>query len=207
MADAHCEKRDAKPPVAGDAPMDALAQAAHAATSRGLPPVHLWNPPYCGDIGLAITKDGAWWRHGSRITRMPLVRLFSTILRKDEDGRHYLVTPVEKVDVTVEVAPFLAVRVDRMEEAGGARLRFTTNLGDVTEIGPDRPLRVETDPETLEPTPFVLVRGRLEALLTRPVYYELVDMAEEREADGEPVLGVESGGVFFPLGPPGAHLT
>ena len=166
-----------------------------------MPPVHLWNPTHCGDIRMEIHRDGSWWHEGSRIGRQRLVKLFSRILRKDDDGEIYLVTPYEKVIVRVEDAPFLAVRVDRAGEPGRDQvLAFTTNLGDVTLAGPDAALRVETDPETQEPAPYVLVRDRLEAKLTRPVFYELADMAIP--SDGDPdVLGVWSQGVFFEIGP------
>lgn len=166
-----------------------------------LPPVHLWNPEGCGDIGMEIRADGSWWHEGGRITRERLVKLFSRILRKDEDGATYLVTPHEKVLVHVEDAPFLAVRVDRTGEPGpDQQLTFTTNLDYETTAGPDAPIRIETDPETGAPAPYVLVRGRLEAKLTRPVFYELAELAVPA-ADGTNRLGVWSRGVFFPLGP------
>ena len=172
--------------------------------ARGLPPVHLWNPPNCGDIDIRIARDGRWFHEGSPIGREALVRLFSTVLRRDPDGV-YLVTPGEKLRITVEDAPFTAVRVDRV---GGA-LRFLTNLGDEVEAGPDHPIRVETDAATGEPAPYVNVRGGLEARLSRPVFYELVEMAELRPtepADGMFVesLCVESLGAWFPLGPASA---
>ncbi|MDG1826456.1 MAG: DUF1285 domain-containing protein [Henriciella sp.] len=166
-----------------------------------LPPVHLWNPEHCGDIQMEIRRDGSWWHEGTRIGRERLVKLFSRILRKDPDGEIYLVTPYEKVIVHVEDAPFLAVRVDRVGEPGPDQvLVFKTNLDDVTMAGPDAPLRVETDPETLEPAPYVLVRGGLEAKLTRPVFYELANIAVAHEGSvGK--LGVWSNGVFYELGP------
>ena len=166
-----------------------------------LPPVHLWNPERSADINMEIRADGSWWHEGDPINRERLVKLFSRILRKDEDGSVWLVTPYEKVIVHVADAPFLAVRVERAGEAGPQQtLAFVTNLGDVTLAGPDAPLRVETDPETGEPSPYVLVRGQLEANLARPVFYELANMAEPAP-DGSDMLGVWSQGVFFPLGP------
>lgn len=166
-----------------------------------LPPVHLWNPEKCGDIGMEIRADGSWWHDGGRINRERLVKLFSRILRKDEDGSTWLVTPYEKVLVHVEDAPFLAVRVDRSGKPGLDQvLTFATNLGYETTAGPQAPIRVETDAETGEPAPYVLVRGRLEAKLTRPAFYELVELAVPAE-DGTNRLGVWSQGVFFPLGP------
>ncbi len=171
-----------------------------AAEGRKLPPVHLWNPEHCGDIGMEIRADGSWWHDGTRIGREKLVRLFSTILRKDEDGETYLVTPHEKVIVRIEDAPFLAVRVDRVEKEGFPALLFTTNLGDAVVAGPEAPLRVETDPDTLEPSPYVLIRGRLEAKLTRPVFYELAGFARP-DPDAPDKLGVWSMGEFFEIGP------
>ncbi|WP_290931602.1 DUF1285 domain-containing protein [Hyphomonas sp.] len=165
-----------------------------------LPPVHLWNPEHSADIGMEIHADGSWWHDGSRINRERLVKLFSRILRKDEDGQTWLVTPYEKVIVKVEDAPFLAVRVDRVGEPGRDQtLAFLTNLDDIPLAGPDAPIRVETDPETGEPAPYVLVRGQLEAKLTRPVFYELVDLAEPSPDDPD-ILGVWSQGAFFPIG-------
>ncbi len=185
-------------------PVISLEQVLKTITPQGedgkLPPVHLWNPTDCGDIRMEIRKDGSWWHEGTRIGRQRLVKLFSRILRKDDDGEIYLVTPYEKVIVRVEDSPFLAVRVDRAGVVGRDQvLAFTTNLGDVTLAGPDTALRVEVQPETREPAPYVLVRGRLEAKLTRPVFYELADMAVECE-DRPGLLGVWSQGVFFELG-------
>ncbi|MEQ9505182.1 MAG: DUF1285 domain-containing protein [Hyphomonas sp.] len=169
--------------------------------SGPLPPVHQWNPQNVTDIGMEIRADGSWWHEGSRITRERMVRLFSRILRKDEDGLTYLVTPYEKVIVHVEDAPFLAVRVDRAGEPGpNQALTFTTNLDYATTAGPDAPIRVETDVATGEPAPYVLVRGRLEAKLTRPAFYDLVELAVPA-TDGTDRLGVWSQGIFFPLGP------
>ena len=172
------------------------------APGRGLPPVHLWNPAHCGDIDIVIKRDGLWFHEGTPIGREALVRLFSTVLRKDPDGFH-LVTPVEKMTITVEDAPFIAVRVDRVGEA----LRFVTNVGDVVEAGPDNAIRVEVDPATGEPRPYLHVRRGLEALIRRPVFYELVEMAEERDTPEGPRLGVRSNGAWFPVGPARAHAA
>ena len=174
-----------------------VEQAAKAqAPGRGPPPVHLWHPSHCGEIDIRIRRDGSWLHEGAPIGREALVRLFSTILRLDPDGYH-LVTPGEKLRIVVEDAPFQAVRVDRE----GGVLRFTTNVGDTVEAGPGDAIRVETDPATGEPAPYVHVRRGLEARLSRPVFYELVDMAETRAGPAGPELGVESQGVWFPLGP------
>ena len=176
--------------------------AAVQESDRGLPPVHLWKPPHCGDIDLVIRRDGTWVHEGSPIGREALVRLFSSVLRKDFDGFH-LVTPVEKLRLTVEDAPFLAVRVDRV----GDILRFLTNVGDEVEAGPEHAIRVTVDPESGEPRPYLHVRRGLEALIRRPVFYELVEMATERDTPQGPTLGVTSNGAWFPIGPARAHLA
>lgn len=170
--------------------LDDLEKAAQP--KRGPPPVHLWNPAHTGEIDIVIRRDGSWTHEGGVIGREALVRLFSTILRKDDDGI-FLVTPVEKLRITVEDAPFLAVRVDRAGEA----LKFTTNVGDEVEAGPENPIRIE-EGEGGEPRPYVHVRRGLEALIARPVFYELVEMAQERDG----VLGVASNGAWFPIGRP-----
>ena len=174
-----------------------LAQENIDGTVEGkrLPPVHEWDPENCGEMDMVIKSDGTWWHEGSRITRPNLVNLFGTILRKDGDD-YFLVTPAEKIQIRVERAPFLATRVDREGEGEAQSLFFTINNGDTVEAGPQRPIRVDTDPKTQEPSPFILVRDRLEALINRPTFYELVDLAVER--DGQ--LGVWSQGRFFPLG-------
>ncbi|HEY2706698.1 MAG TPA: DUF1285 domain-containing protein [Caulobacteraceae bacterium] len=185
---------------AGTSGLERVTAAAKQAPGRGLPPVHLWNPAHCGEIDIVIKRSGLWFHEGTPIGREALVRLFSTVLRKDPDGI-YLVTPVEKMKITVEDAPFVAVRVDRE----GAALRFLTNVGDVVEAGPENQIRVEMDPETGEPSPYLHVRRGLEALIARPVFYELVEMSEERETDDGPQLGVTSNGAWFPVGPPKVH--
>lgn len=176
-------------------PMQSLLDAAREA-GEGLPPVEKWHPEYCGEMDMVIKRDGSWWHEGTRITRDRLVRLFSTILRKDDDGIHYLVTPVEKIGIEVEVAPFIATRVDIVGEGEDQSLVFTTNMGDLAEAGPEHPVTVHVDAETGEPTPLVRVRGRLDALMARPVFYELAEVAVERDG----VMGVWSGGEFYPLG-------
>ncbi len=177
-----------------------IAAAKAQAPGRGLPPVHLWNPAHCGEIDIVIRKDGLWFHEGSPIGREALVRLFSTVLRKDPDGFH-LVTPVEKMKITVEDAPFIATRVDREGQA----LKFLTNVGDEVEAGPENEIRIEMDEATGEPRPYLHVRRGLDALIARPVFYELVEMAQERETPEGPRLGVESNGAWFPVGPAGAH--
>ena len=174
-------------------------------TEDGQRPVDKWNPDYCGEMDMIIKADGSWWHEGSRITRRGLVDLFASILRKDEDGETYLVTPVEKIKIKVERGHFVAVRVDVEGEGEAQRVFFTTNLDDVIEAGEETPIRVETDSKTLEPSPFVTVRGRLEASLNRPVFYELVENAVERDTPDGKQLGIWADGQFFPLGPAGAH--
>jgi hypothetical protein len=172
-----------------------IETARKQAPGRGLPPVHLWRPDHCGEIDIVIRRDGSWIHEGAPIGREAMVRLFSTILRKDPDGFH-LVTPVEKLRITVEDAPFIATRVDRR----GDTLSFLTNVGDEVQAGPGNAIRVEIDPATGEPRPYLHVRRGLEALISRPVFYELVDMAEERETPQGATLGVTSNGVWFPVG-------
>lgn len=176
-----------------------------ADTEGGQRPVEKWNPDYCGEMDMVIKADGSWWHEGSPLTRRGLIDLFASILRKDADGETYLVTPVEKIKIAVERAPFVAVRVDIEGEGKSQRIFFTTNLDDVVEAGPESPIRVETDPETLEPAPFVTIRGRLEAALKRSVFYELVEHAVERDTDEGKQLGIWASCTFFPLGPAGAH--
>ena len=180
----------------GTSGLDSVVEAAKSAGKRGLPPVHLWNPAHCGEIDIVIKKNGLWFHEGTPIGREALVRLFSTVLRKDPDGFH-LVTPVVKMRITVEDAPFIAVRVDR----DGDVLRFTTNVGDEVEAGPDSPIRVEMDSQTGEPRPYLHVRRGLEALIARPVFYELVEMAKERDTDQGRRFCVSSHGTWFPVGP------
>ena len=175
-----------------------VAAAAKQAPGRGLPPVHLWHPAHCGEIDIVIRRDGVWMHEGSPIGRAELVRLFSTVLRKDPDG-YCLVTPVEKLSIRVEDLPFRAVAVS---EAGGT-LRFTTDVGDIVEAGPDHPIRVETDSATGEPSPAVHVRADLWARIARPVFYELVAAAAVEDDQ----LMVRSGGESFALGPRGAGVA
>lgn len=185
--------------VSGKAGLDGVADAVKQAPGRGLPPVHLWNPAHSGEIDIVIQKDGAWRHDGALISREALVRLFSTVLRKDPDG-YWLVTPVEKMKITVEDAPFVAVRVDRE----GEDLKFLTNVGDEVTAGPEHAIRVETAADG-EPRPYLHVRRGLEALIARPVFYELVELARERDTPQGPRLGVASHGAWFPIGPAGAH--
>jgi hypothetical protein len=176
-----------------------ISRAARA--GKGLPPVDRWNPEFCGDIDMEIRADGTWFYLGTPIGRMPLVQLFSTVLRRDADGRTYLVTPVEKVGIRVIDAPFVAVEVNVSGERANQVVTFRTNVGDVVEAGPEHPLRFVDEPGTGGLKPYVLVRGRLEALVARPVMYELVGHGEEIEIQGRTMFAVRSKGEVYPIMP------
>lgn len=180
--------------------LEGLTSAARAATAeRKLPPVHLWNPDYCGEIDMRIARDGVWFYNGSPIGRLPLVQLFSTILRKDPE-RYVLVTPVERVGIVVEDAPFLAVEMRRSEGPEGQILAFRTNVEDWVEAGPDHPMRFEPgDSEGLKP--YVHIRADLWALVKRALFYDLVEAGEMREVEGGRMFGVVSRGAFFAMAP------
>ncbi|AGI25063.1 DUF1285 domain-containing protein [Pseudomonas sp. MT3] len=171
-----------------------------ATKDKGLPPVHLWNPDCCGDIDMRIARDGTWYYLGTPIGRKPMVRLFSTIIRRDGDD-YFLVTPVEKCGITVDDAPFVAISLAVEGEGEQQVLRFTSNVDDEVVADAEHPIRVEIDPRTQEPSPYVLVRVNLEALIHRNVFYQLVDLAVSREIDGVDWLGVWSSGEFFPIAP------
>lgn len=185
---------------AGENVTESLAAAAKKASKKGPPPVHLWNPPFCGDLDMRIARDGTWFYLGTPIGRHELVKLFSSIIRKDEDA-YFLVTPVEKVGITVDDAPFVAIDFDPQGEGRDQTLTFTTNVGDETTAGPDAPIRVVRDPDTGEPSPYVLVRTNLEALIDRKSFYRLIDLGQHEPHDGESWFGLWSGGTFFPIIP------
>jgi uncharacterized protein len=177
-----------------------IARAAGDTNSgRGLPPVDRWNPPFCGDLDMEIRSDGTWFYMGTPIGRQPLVRLFSTVLRKDGDGRTYLVTPVEKVGIRVQDAPFVAVEMAVSGEGDDQTLTFRTNVGDVVEAGPEHMLRFEIKGENSELKPYLHVRSNLEALVSRPVMYDLVELGEHIEIEGISMFAIRSGGVLFPV--------
>lgn len=182
--------------------LDGLTTAARdaataAKTGKGLPPVHLWNPPFCGDLDMRIARDGTWFYQGTPIGRPALVRLFSTILKR-ENGKHFLVTPVEKVGIQVEDAPFLAVEMLKEQQDNGRLLRFRTNVDDWVPCDAAHRLRFEAAADG-GLTPYLHVRADLWAKVTRALYYDLVDMGEERVVDGNPMFGVVSGGEFFAM--------
>ncbi|MEO3413391.1 DUF1285 domain-containing protein [Roseovarius sp. CAU 1744] len=175
--------------------IEASVRAA-APENKGLPPVHLWNPPFCGDLDMRIARDGTWYYLGTPINRPALVRLFSTILKREGDD-YFLVTPVEKVGITVEDAPFVAVDFETAGEGEAQQLVFETNVGDFTTADSDKPIRVVRDAGTGEPSPYVMVRAGLEALIDRKSFYRLVEIGKHHEG----WFGVWSGGTFFRLAP------
>ncbi|WP_438955113.1 DUF1285 domain-containing protein [Cognatiyoonia sp.] len=175
---------------------ESLASSAQAAQGKGLPPVHLWNPPFCGDLDMRIARDGTWFYLGTPIGRHALVKLFSTIIRRDGDD-FFLVTPVEKVGITVDDAPFVAIDFNLV----GDDVEFETNVGDKVRATAENPIRVERDEATGEPSPYVLVRSNLEALIDRKSFYRLVEIGEEETIDGVEWFGVRSAGTFFPIIP------
>ena len=172
-----------------------LADIARLAAEKKLPPVEKWNPSHCGDSEMRIARDGTWFYQGSPIGRAAMVRLFATVLRREPDGRHVLVTPVEKLDIAVEDAAFVAVELKSEGEGRDRSLAFRLNTGDLVVAGPEHALRIEARADG--PHPYLHVRGGLEARIARPVYYELAELALAEES--EP-LGLWSGGAFFPLG-------
>jgi hypothetical protein len=180
------------------ASLEGVIAAANSAGPKGLPPVHLWNPAHCGEIDIVIRRDGLWFHEGSPIGREALVRLFSRVLRNDPDVFH-LVTPVEKMRITVEDAPFIAVELFWRNDGGHQVLSFRTNLDEMVTADAQHPIRIQLDPISREPRPYVMVRPGLEARINRAVFYELVALAEAESLDGRQVLGVWSQGVFFPI--------
>ena len=179
------------PPPPEDLSRLSLAEIARLAEEKRLPPVEQWQPAHCGDSRMRIARDGTWYHEGSPIGRPAMVRLFSTILRREPDGGFVLVTPAEKLDIAVEDAPFVAVELKSEGEGDGRRLAFRLNTGDLVVAGPGHALRLGAGPH-----PYVEVRKGLDALVARPVYYELAEIAL---AEGAAPPGVWSGGMFFPL--------
>jgi uncharacterized protein len=190
--------------------LDAIAAAAKSSSEKGPPPVHLWNPPYCGEIDMRIAADGTWFYQKSPIGRPALVKLFASVLKREAD-RYYLVTPVEKCGIVVDDAPFLAVELavelnvepgnDDHTERKGNILRFRTNVDDWVECGRDHRLRFEIEADNGGLKPYLHVRRDLWAKVTRALYYDLVNLGEEREVDGTRMFGVSSHGEFFPMAP------
>ena len=188
-------------PLMHPAPPDPAALAAQLISGRRrLPPVDRWNPPCSGDLDLHIARDGTWRHNGDPIPRESLVRLFASILRREEDGHYYLVTPVEKWRIRVDDAPFVAVRVDAAGTGRTQSLTFTTNLGDTVTAGPDHPLTVVYRTPGGEPSPYIHIRGQLLALLSRAVFVELAELGEQQISAAGRDYGVWSLGQFFCLG-------
>lgn len=177
-----------------------LASAAKAAGKKGPPPVHLWNPPFCGDLDMEIRRDGTWFYLGTPMGRMGLVKLFSSIIRKDGDD-YFLVTPVEKVGIRVVDAPFVATDFTATGAGRDQVLTFTTHVEDEAVAGPDHPIRVVRDPETGEPSPYVHIRANLEALIDRKTFYRIVDLCVHEDHEGAQWFGLWSSGQFFPIIP------
>ena len=188
--------KDGQKIVKADA--DSIIRSVKEASKKGPPPVHLWNPPFCGDLDMRIARDGTWFYLGTPIGRKPLVKLFSSIIRKDGDD-YFLVTPVEKIGIQVDDAPFVAVDFDAVGNGEDQVITFTTQVEDEALAGPDNPIRVTRDPKTGEPAPYVLIRTNLEALIDRKSFYRLVELGVHQLIEGISWFGVWSNGQFFPM--------
>lgn len=191
MTDEHPDPTPADPALA--------ALVARAGAARRRAPVERWQPAHCADLDIRIAADGTWFHDGAPIRREPLVRLFASVLRCDADGRHFLVTPAEKVGIVVEDAPFLAVEMHAAGAGADRVLTVRTNVGDVVAAGPEHPLRFAIEADTGGLKPYILVRGRLEARATRAVAQELADLVDTAPGAGGAWNGVWSGGAFFPI--------
>jgi hypothetical protein len=178
--------------------LDDVAAALRQTAGKGLPPVHLWNPPYCGDLDIRIAADGTWFYCGTPIGRAPLVRLFASVLKREGD-KYFLVTPVEKIGIVVDDAPFLAVEMRREQTGAGACLHFRTNVDDWVVCDAQHALRFERAEGSGGLKPYLHVRRDLWAKVTRAVFYDLVELGEERDVAGERMFGLASGGAFFPM--------
>jgi hypothetical protein len=176
--------------------LDAIVSAATRETVKGPPPVHLWNPPFCGDIDMRIAADGTWYYLKRPIGRPALMRLFASVLKREGD-KYFLVTPVEKVGIVVDDAPFVAVEMRVDDKPEDRILHFRTNADDWVECGPDHALRFVTEPATGGLKPYLHVRRELWAKLSRPLFYDLVELGEEREIEGRRMFGIVSNGAFF----------
>ena len=177
---------------------------AKQAKKGGAAPVDRWNPPFCGDLDMRIAADGTWFYLGTPIGRRRLVKLFASVLRREEDGKYCLVTPVEKVGIRVDDAPFLAVEM-RLDDHGPDQvIGFRTNVDDEVRVDDEHPLRFAAERGTGGLKPYVLVRGRLEALIARAVFYDLVALGKDETVDGMRTFGVRSSGIFYPMAPAAA---
>jgi len=180
--------------------LDGIAQAARREAGKGPPPVHLWNPPFCGDLDMRIATDGTWYYLKTPIGRAALVKLFASVLKR-EGERYFLVTPVEKIGITIDDAPFIAVEMNVARDAQGLVLHFRTNVDDWVACGRDHALRFEAEAGTGGLKPYLHVRRDLWAKVTRPLFYDLVELGEERDVNGERMFGVASAGEFFVMAP------
>ena len=175
---------------------ESLIASIKATKTRDLPPVHLWNPPFCGDLDMRIARDGTWFYEGTPIGRPALVKMFSSILKKENEN-YFLVTPVEKVGIVVDDVPFLAIDFTSEDTGLDQVLTFTTQTDDVAVASTENPIRIERDSETGEPSPYILIRGNLEALIDRKSFYRLVDLGTHHEG----WFGIWSDGIFFRIIP------
>lgn len=189
---------EAKPQLPRRSGLDGLAATVTREGSKGLPPVHLWNPPFCGDIDMRIAADGTWYYDKTPIGRAPLVKLFASVLKREGD-KYFLVTPVEKVGIVVDDAPFTAVELQVQDGAGGRILKFRTNTDEWVEAGPGHALRFELDADNGGLAPYLHVRSDLWAKVTRALFYDLVELGEEREIGGVSMFGIASGSEFYAM--------
>ena len=180
--------------------LDGIVKEVQQAGAKGPPPVHLWNPPFCGDLDMRIGTDGTWYYLKTPIGRPALVKLFASVLKREND-KYFLVTPVEKCGIKVDDAPFLAVEMKVEERSGGRVLNFRTNVDDWVACGPEHTLRFEPEPDTGGLKPYLHVRRDLWAKVSRPLFYDLVELGEERDVQGERMFGVVSDGAFFAMAP------
>jgi hypothetical protein len=178
--------------------LDGIAAIVRDTGGKGPPPVHLWNPPFCGDLDIRIASDGTWYYLGTPIGRVPLVRLFASVLKREGD-KYFLVTPVEKIGIVVEDAPFLAVEMRREDTGAYSRLHFRTNVDDWVTCNAEHTLRFVREEASGGLKPYLHVRRDIWAKVTRTLFYDLVELGEERDIDGERMFGVASGEVFFPM--------
>ena len=184
----------------GQSSLEAITGALARAAVKGPPPVERWNPPFCGDLDMRIATDGTWFYLKTPIGRAALVKLFASVLKR-EGERYFLVTPVEKCGITVDDAPFLAVELTIEDGAAGRVLHFRTNVDDWVACGPDHALRFEPETGTGGLKPYLHVRRDLWAKVTRTLFFDLVEIGEERDVDGQAMFGVASMGAFFPMAP------
>ncbi|MSP42251.1 MAG: DUF1285 domain-containing protein [Alphaproteobacteria bacterium] len=178
-----------------------IEQQIWSRAKRGPAPVEKWEPDFCGDIDMRIARDGTWFYMGSPIGRIAMVQMFASVLRRDPDSKYYLVTPVEKIGIKVDDAPFVAIEMKVANRRREQVLSFRTNADDWVSVDADHPLRMTLKPRTLEPSPYVLVRGRLEALINRAIFYDLVELCVDEAVDGQNMFGVWSSNLFYPFMP------